>query len=66
MPTVTVDCRIGSLEIPDGGGALVGIVDCRIGSLETKANGKKSAIYVDCRIGSLEKHRERIFLVAGC
>ena len=50
----SVDCRIGSLEMPFQGRLEQIHVDCRIGSLEILRYCRRRKRLVDCRIGSLE------------
>ena len=52
---ITVNCRIGSLEMRFIADAREDNVNCRIGSLEKEVATLEIAIAVNCRIGSLEK-----------
>ena len=56
MTRVTVNCRIGSLEIYIQGKGRTEKVNCRIGSLEIGKLRHHRLRVVNCRIGSLEKN----------
>ena len=54
IAAITVNCRIGSLEIDDDEALRRDLVNCRIGSLENLPHGERRQVEVNCRIGSLE------------
>ena len=56
MKKETVNCRIGSLEIPPINLQSYLLVNCRIGSLENNTRYPDLEERVNCRIGSLEKY----------
>ena len=59
VPPVAVNCRIGSLEMPDWAKSGLETVNCRIGSLERTALSAVLTASVNCRIGSLETGANR-------
>ena len=52
---MSVNCRIGSLEMDTCIVVIGAGVNCRIGSLEISELIFDEFLYVNCRIGSLEK-----------
>ena len=51
---MTVNCRVGSLEIVLFCNLALVCVNCRVGSLESNGTAVIMAREVNCRVGSLE------------
>ena len=63
LSALSVNCRIGSLEIVLSALSTVAGVNCRIGSLEKRLKYRRLLLVVNCRIGSLESEPS---VYAGC
>ena len=63
---ISVNCRIGSLEMFMIAAVVEAIVNCRIGSLENSGGKLIDFKKVNCRIGSLEILAASSNLMAAC
>ena len=56
---LTVNCRVGSLEIIVDDVDGMAVVNCRVGSLEMSGIWNDSKRRVNCRVGSLERYKSK-------